>query len=313
MILLRVLLLIIVPGVVMAADEPAGSSDPFSGNACVQCHQDLPGRLSEIVHLEWSQSVHYHAAVGCDGCHGGDPTVRPDQFDGRDALKRAAHRERDPDFLIASGSETEFVSRPRGREVSYFCGKCHADIKEKHLGSPHGDFGAPTCLYCHGQGSHRVTDSTPQIIDTRSRQEGGRCAVCHTASTMQVVAQIRNALIETEALIETSGQQYQELEQWGYRNLTLEQLHHHAAEMQSRLRQTFHSFSMRDVSNFSGEIQAIAERTAVTHDVVRRLKKAQREQTIIGILAVVLLLTFACTLVYYKHAFLEAGHQDLSP
>ena len=155
----------------------AASLDDYNDNACVQCHRDLPGRSSEIVHVEWAKSVHFAAGVGCHGCHGGDPTVRRDQFDSLEAMKQASHLARNAEFLLMHQKDQRFVSAARGRSVSYFCGKCHADIKEKHLGSPHGDFGDPTCLYCHGQGSHKITDPTPALIDTRSRAEGGRCTV----------------------------------------------------------------------------------------------------------------------------------------
>ena len=115
---------------------PTGAGDdPFAGNACVECHADLPGRLSEIVELEWKRSVHHRAGVACDACHGGNPAARRDAFDSDQAWKLAAHLDRDPEFSFMHRPDELFVSTTRGRSVSYFCGKCHADIKEKHLGS----------------------------------------------------------------------------------------------------------------------------------------------------------------------------------
>ena len=291
----------------MAADthDPAPQEDPFADNACVQCHGDLPGRFSEIVHLEWKQSVHYDAGVGCQGCHGGDASVTRDQFDSVDAMERAAHLQRNPEFLLMHRTDRQFVSAARGRSVSYFCGKCHATIKEKHLGSPHGDFGDPTCLYCHGRGSHKITDATPQIVDTRTRAQRGDCSPCHAASTMEAVGRIKKALLETEQRIDSSGQMYRQLEDWGYRNLELEELHHHVAAVSSELRRIFHSFNMREINNFAGEIQDVADRTEATYALVERLRQRQRQQTRVGLLAVCLLLAFAGLLVYYKHTFLE--------
>jgi hypothetical protein len=166
----------VLPGVAEPALSDSQEPDRFATNACVQCHRDLPGRSSQIVDLEWKHSVHYAAGVGCDGCHGGDPSVNAEQFQSRQALKLASHRRRNPEFLVLHDTGREFVSSVRGRSVSYFCGMCHDEIKEKHLGSPHGKFGDPTCLYCHGQGSHKIEEPTLQIIDTRSRAEGGRCS-----------------------------------------------------------------------------------------------------------------------------------------
>lgn len=294
-----------------APAESVAQPDPYTNNACVQCHRDLPGRSSEIVELQWKQSVHYGAKVGCDGCHGGNPAVRPEQFESTDDLKRAAHQQRNPDFLTMRRSDDGIVSATGGRSVSYFCGKCHDQIKEKHLGSPHGDFGDPTCLYCHGQGSHKITDATPQIIDTRSRAEAGRCSPCHDASTMTVVGQIKQTLVQTEQRISESGQLYIELESWGYRNLELEQLHHHAGEVHSRLRQIFHSFNMREIDNFAAEIQAVTDHTAETYEMIKRQRAVRRQQTVMGLLAVCLLLSFAGLLVYYKHSFLDPKHAEV--
>jgi len=286
--------------------DTAGSvqADRYADNACVQCHRDLPGRSSEIVELQWKHSVHYAANVGCDGCHGGNPSLRLDQFASRDEWKRASHRQRNPEFLTMRRDRDLFVGSARGRSVSYFCGKCHDQIKEKHLGSPHGDFGDPTCLYCHGQGSHKITDATPQIIDTHGRAEQGRCSPCHEASTMQVVKQIKQTLVDTEQRISESGQLYNELESWGYHNLELEKLHHHAGEVHSQLRQIFHSFNMREIDNFASEIQEVADRTTETHELIQRQRQVRRQQTGMGLLAVCLLLSVAGVLVYYKHSFL---------
>jgi hypothetical protein len=308
--LLSTLLAILLLAATCKASETASTAkapakaDPFADNACIQCHRDLPGRSSEIVELEWKLSVHHAAGVTCDGCHGGNPAVKRDHFPSDEAFKKAAHLERNPEFLLMH-QDKEFASAGRGRSVSYFCGKCHAKIKEQHLGSPHGEFGDPTCLFCHGQGSHKITHPTPEIIDTRARTETGRCSPCHRSGTMKAVARIKNILTETEEHIQASGKLYSQLEAWGYRNLELEKLHHHAKEINSQLRQIFHSFNMRDINNFAGEIQATVERTTATYELVQRLRQSQRQQTAVGAGAVLLLLSFAALLIYYKHSFLE--------
>ena len=290
-------------GAQLQAAQPI-APDPFADNACVQCHRDLPGRSSEIVDLEWKHSVHFGANVGCDGCHGGNPSVRREQFESDDAYKRAAHLDRNPEFLLLH-QDRNFVAAARGRSVSYFCGKCHAKIKEQHLGSPHGEFGDPTCLYCHGGGSHGIQRATADIIDVRPRSEGGRCSPCHRAGTMEAVGRIKATLVDIEGQIKTSGELYAQLESSGYHNLELEKLHHHAKEVRSQLRQVFHSFNMREINNFAGEIQSTVERTSATFELVQRLRQTQRRQTAVGSMAVLLLLGFAALLLYYKKSFLE--------
>ena len=311
-------LLLLCCGPLAAPAAAAAAPDPFADNACVQCHRDLPGRSSEIVDLEWKQSVHYAAKVACEGCHGGDASVRREQFATGDEFKRAAHLERIPEFLLSHRS-AEFVSAARGRSVSYLCGKCHSKIKEQHLGSPHGEFGDPTCIYCHGDngsstgsvapgsGSHRIHPASIDIIDARGRADAGKCSPCHRAATMESVTRIKQLLSDTEARIKSSGDQYRQLETWGYRNLELERLHHHAAEVRSQLRQIFHSFNMREIGNFAAEIQGVADRTGVSFALVQRLQDTQQNQTVMGCIAILVLLSFAALLVYYKHAFLAHG------
>ena len=83
----------------------------------------------------------------------------------KEEFTKASHRRRDPKFFVLHQPESELATPARGRSVSYFCGKCHSQITEKHLGSSHGNFGEPTCLYCHGQGSHLIPQATSAIIE----------------------------------------------------------------------------------------------------------------------------------------------------
>ncbi|MHC4992214.1 MAG: multiheme c-type cytochrome [Planctomycetota bacterium] len=289
----------------LADGVAADDMDPFADNACVQCHRDLAGRSSAIVDLEWRRSAHYEANVGCDSCHGGNAATRREQFESEEAWKNASHLRRDPEFMFMHRTEGQFVGAARGRSVSYFCGKCHADIKEKHLGSPHGEFGDPTCLYCHGEGSHAIVEPSLDIVDLRPRAEGGRCSPCHVASTMETVARIKSTLEETEEQLALTTGLYRDLEAWGYHSLELEQLQKDAAQVRSQLRQVFHSFNMAEIKNFVGEIRMTVDRTVATHDVIGRLRVAQRQQTLIGGLVTLMLLAFAGLLVYYRHAFLH--------
>ena len=122
---------------------------------------------------------------------------------------------------------------------------------------------------------------------------------------MQTVGRIRTLLSDTEDSIKTSGELYAKLESWGYRSLELEKLHHHAKEVNSELRQVFHSFNLRDISNFAAETQSAVERTQATYDLVERLRTTQRRQTAVGAAAVVLLLSLAGLLVHYKRRYLD--------
>lgn len=303
---LRLLLAFVIASPVMLVVCPSASrgNNAYDDNACVSCHRDLPGKLSEVVD-EWKQSIHFRNNVACDGCHGGDPSVKSEQFESEEVLKERAHLHRDREFLLISQTDTPFTAAARGRSVSYFCGKCHSNIKEKHLGSPHGDLGNPTCLYCHGQGSHAIAESDPNIIDVRSRREGGRCAVCHRAATMETVSNIYHIMVNAQLQLENSTELYDWLEAHGYKNLAMEKMYHHSRETLSQLRQTFHSFNMREINEFASSIGANAELTQQTHNLIEALEVAKVRQTGLGLSSVLFLLSFAALLLIYRKKYLH--------
>lgn len=277
---------------------------PIKDNACVSCHQNLPGKLSGVVE-EWKQSIHFQNNVTCDGCHGGDPSVKRDQFDSEEAFKSRSHLHRDREFLLVPRTESLFTSAVRGRAVSYFCGKCHSNIKEKHLGSPHGELGNPTCLYCHGQGSHAIQETRPEIIDVRSRREGGRCATCHRAATMEAVSNIYHIMVNAQLQLENSSKLYDWLEAHSYKNLAMEKMYHHSHETLSQLRQTFHSFNMREINEFASSIGTNAELTQETYNMIESLEIAKARQAKLGIASVTFLLCFAGLLLIYRKKYLH--------
>ncbi len=286
-----------------AKELPALDSGAYADNACVNCHKDLPGRLSEVVQ-EWSQSIHIRNNVACHSCHGGDAGVRRDQFDSEEAFKRASHLQRDTRFFSLPRSDDVFISAVRGRNVSYFCGKCHANIKEKHLGSPHGELGNPTCLYCHGQGSHAIAPSSVDIIDLRARIDGGRCATCHRAATMETVGRIKSALIDAQDHLGDATGKYAWLKEHGYTNLAMEEMIQDSQVTLSHLRQTFHSFNMREISNYTATIKENVELTNQAYEMINSLEQARSQQALVGTGAVIFLLTFAGLLLYYYKTYL---------
>jgi hypothetical protein len=287
-----------------AASEPGTPPGAPADSACVSCHRDLAGKLGTVVQ-EWSQSVHFRNNVSCDGCHGGDPAVRRDQCDSDEAFKNRSHQHRNLELSLVNRPEEQFTSTVRGRSVSYFCGRCHAQIKEKHLGSPHGDLGNPTCLYCHGQGSHAIVESKVEIIDLRPLSQGGRCAVCHRAATMETVARIYHTLVDAEAQLQSAADRYARLETFGYKNLALEKMYGHSRETLSQLRQSFHSFNMREINEAASTIKTNAQLTQETYDMIQALERAKGRQAFIGIGAVSFLLCFAALLLSYRNRYLH--------
>jgi hypothetical protein len=283
-----------------ATDTPG----PYQDNACVSCHRNLAGKLGTVVQ-EWEQSVHFRNNVSCDGCHGGDPAVKGEQCDGEETFKNRSHQQRSRELSLVNRPDEQFTSTTRGRNVSYFCGKCHSLIKEKHLGSPHGDLGNPTCLYCHGQGSHAITESRVEIIDLRPHSQGGRCAVCHQAATMETVSRVRDTLVNAETQLKNASELYDRLETYGYRNLAMKKMYGHSRETLSQLRQSFHSFNMREINDAASTIRASAELTQQTYDMIQALEVAKGRQAFTGIVAVLFLLSFAKLLLSYRKRYLH--------
>jgi hypothetical protein len=293
-------------GVTTSASEQAAAtpSDPYKDNACVSCHRNLAGKLSLVVQ-EWGQSIHFRNNVSCDGCHGGDPSIKREQCDSDEAFKNRSHQQRSRELSLVSRPDEQFTSAVRGRSVSYFCGKCHSLIKEKHLGSPHGNLGNPTCLYCHGQGSHAIQEAHVDIIDLKSHKQGGRCAVCHRAATMETVGQIHGVLVNAEAQLKTASEQYGRLETYGYKNLAMKKMYGHSRETLSQLRQSFHSFNMREINEAASTIKTHAQLTQETYDMIQALEVAKGRQAFIGVLAVLFLLSFAALLLSYRKRYLH--------
>jgi len=195
------------------------------------------------------------------------------------------------------------VSMSRGRGIAYVCAKCHARAAEKHLGSPHGGFGAPSCLFCHGDGSHAIPKATIDILDTRPREELGRCSPCHKPSTMNVVTQIRKTLEQTSLWVEQATAQFEDLRHMRYRNLALEEMHAHLDDIQASLREVLHGSDIRAINELARSIKNVANQTAYDHDLVAALHDARRGQSRIAIGAAGLLLVLVGMLVVYLKVF----------
>lgn len=147
--------------VLALAARPAAAQASFG--RCAECHfanlLDVPG----AAHLtEWERSAHARHGVGCERCHGGDPTtVHPVE----------AHR-----GVLDSRNPASPVNRAN---LPQTCGACHAASlkafgRSRHASLlAHGDAGAPSCSTCHGAMTARVP--SPRVLEAQ-------CARCHPAS-----------------------------------------------------------------------------------------------------------------------------------
>jgi hypothetical protein len=130
---------------------------------CADCHLANPD-APELAHLiDWERSAHGRAGVGCESCHGGDPST----FERLEA-HRGVLSSRNP------ASPAHRSSLPRT------CGRCHAGAFVAFQRSRHfallgeGDDQVPVCTTCHGSVAAQLL--SPRALQThcdRCHRDGG--------------------------------------------------------------------------------------------------------------------------------------------
>lgn len=144
-------------------------------SSCVTCHTNLDDEVLTPPVEEWQASIHSKAAVGCDKCHGGDPTIE------------------DEDAMATDN----FKGVPSVKEIPELCASCHSDpdkmrpynlrIDEYDLfrRSGHGrallergDTKAATCVSCHG--SHKILSKDDVNSMVHYTNIPKTCGKCHS-------------------------------------------------------------------------------------------------------------------------------------
>lgn len=153
-----------------------GRSARASDELCVNCHLTTADERLRAPAVQAPVSVHGHAAIGCTGCHGGDPL--------------------DP-TARAHAPETGFLGKPSGERGLRLCGECHADARfigsinaslptdelEQFRASRHGELvmagepAAPDCISCHG--SHDIAPVADPRSVVRPHAVAELCGRCH--------------------------------------------------------------------------------------------------------------------------------------
>jgi len=135
--------------------------DAQSSSRCADCHVANPGSVSTVHLAEWDLSAHGRRDVGCESCHGGDPTSFEVQV---------AHR-----GILARSNPASPVYRANEPAT---CGSCHLPAFTAFQSSQHyallkaGDKNVPNCATCHGE-----------VAGLRPSPKGleAQCAQCHGA------------------------------------------------------------------------------------------------------------------------------------
>jgi hypothetical protein len=112
-------------------------------------------------------------------------------------------------------------------------------------------------------------------------------------------------MVNAQLQLENSSKLYDWLEAHGYKNLAMDKMYHHSRETLSQLRQTFHSFNMREINEFASSIGANAELTQETYNMIENLEMGKTRQAKLAISSVLFLLSFAGLMLIYRKKYLH--------
>ena len=151
-------------------------------STCITCHQEEIDEDHTKLVGEYLNDVHAKRGVGCEGCHGGDPTAE----EAEDAMDEGAG----------------YTGTPARHQIPAMCGRCHADPNymrgfnpniptdqySKYLISGHGkrltknqDPKVAVCTSCHG--THGILAPNDPSSSVYSLNIPHTCAKCHSDST----------------------------------------------------------------------------------------------------------------------------------
>lgn len=161
----------------------------WEGNQCVACHETerLPISLGHSFE-EWRASAHARGGVGCEKCHGGDPTA---------ADATIAHRG------VLPVSEAGSLVNPQ--RLPHTCGACHVKELQAYASTVHAQQVAEhgrgaTCFTCHGS----MATSLPSPAELSAR-----CGICHkkpiqAQAALAVLATAKVRLYRTNRTLEAA-------------------------------------------------------------------------------------------------------------
>jgi hypothetical protein len=139
--------------------EPERAEPAPGASGCVSCHAagSDPIPLGHAFY-EWRYSAHGREGVGCEKCHGGDPTAE---------TAEAAHQ-----GVLPATDPASWVHPTR---LAKTCGACHENESAAYAASVHARQVAErgrgaTCLTCHGA----MGASLPSPVELETR-----CSTCH--------------------------------------------------------------------------------------------------------------------------------------
>lgn len=129
-------------------------------DGCVNCHRSTSVKTyGGHLFSDWANSVHAQSGVGCEACHGGNPSQKA-----KEAAHGGVYRSGDPQSTVYF------------KNVPQTCGeKCHVKeyynfTKSNHYRKLEAEGKGPNCVTCHGS-------MAISIISEKEMED--LCANCH--------------------------------------------------------------------------------------------------------------------------------------
>jgi len=261
------LLLCIVPASARA-QEAAGPA------SCVRCHGSLDGALREPA-VQWPGSIHARNGIGCDACHGGDPSIA-----GAGAMSPSKG----------------FRGVPNDVGIPDFCGRCHPGVEEDYRESAHGralGSGGPQCVTCHG--AHAVVEASPGIINR------DRCTACHDYGRAD---EIKAALAQTDARISREEERIRSFRRIGYETKDLE---NRLFQVRNAFHRLFHTFDVEQIRSRTASFQ---EPLAELDGRLAAFERVQAHRRTIGIVVVAALVLLTALLAFLRMSYRREEHAE---
>ena len=145
-------------------------------NKCIACHTELESDQGPA--HDFLLDVHYQNGLGCQDCHGGNPSLD------------------DMDQVMASPG---WRGVPKHLDIPNFCARCHGDAKYMHEHNPKlpidqldkyktsihgqrlfqkGDMKVATCVSCHT--AHKIGNAAIPHSTTYPTNIPATCGACHS-------------------------------------------------------------------------------------------------------------------------------------
>jgi nitrate/TMAO reductase-like tetraheme cytochrome c subunit len=172
---------------VLALAAPAAAQQ----SNCADCHVSRPEAPNTAHLADWDHSAHSRNNVGCEKCHGGDPSTFESFL---------AHR-----GVLNSANPSSPVNR---RNVTTLCGTCHAGPFVAFQESQHfallqkGDDRVPVCTTCHSAaGSVRPS---ARALEAECRRCHGPNGIAPRVERAEAARTMYDALHETRDVLKSA-------------------------------------------------------------------------------------------------------------